>query len=390
MKILNVLNFFDKDTGGGIANRIFEMTDYLNNQGFKCDILTTDVGKNKYKFSDNSKISITYLKTKIERFFIPQNALLWLRKNIHQYDIIHLSGNWSILCVFAYYYAIKNKKKIIFSSMGWLSIQGRSKLFKYLFSVLFTNKIIQNADLLIAISPREINDFILRGANKNKIKLLPNGVSIENFKTKNDLLFRKIYKLDNRKIILFIGRICKIKGTDILIEAISKISNKIDDYQVCIFGQDDNGFIKKIIKKINDNKLNNMIYLFPPIIGSEKSMAYNAADFIVIPSRYDTMTIVALEAGASNCPIIYSKDCDFDDLEINNCGIKINPNAESLSDAILKLTKNNNLRNKMSDNIYNFILKNYSWEKIGSIFLKLIINIDKDYRSEELIDTIKK
>ena len=130
MKILNVLNFFDKDTGGGIANRVYEMTTYFDSKGITCDVLTTNIGKNIYKFSEKSKSKIFFMESLLNRFFIPKKANSWFKENISNYDIIHLSGNWSILCVIAYFYAKKKKKKIIFSAMGWLSIQGRSKLIK--------------------------------------------------------------------------------------------------------------------------------------------------------------------------------------------------------------------------------------------------------------------
>jgi glycosyltransferase involved in cell wall biosynthesis len=375
MKVLNVLNFFDKDTGGGIANRIYQLTNYLNQENISCDILTTNVGKNKYTYTPDKNIKVHYLDTYVKRFFIPSGSFKWLTKNIDSYDIIHLSGNWSILCIIVFYFSLWKNKKIIFSSMGWLSIQGNSKFLKFLFNTIFIKKLIKKANLLIAISPREIKEFVNMGGQEEKIILIPNGVTLNEFVHKDDNLFRKKYNLDERKIILKIGRICEIKGTDLLIDAIEILKDKLEEYQICIFGQDDNGYLKIIKDTIKEKKLDKLIKIFPPILGQDKSMAYNASDFILIPSRFDTMTIVALEAGASSCPVIYTEDCDFNELEQKNSGIMVTKDSDCIAKAILEFKNDEEKRLIYSSNIKKLVMEKYTWETVGKKFKETLFTL---------------
>ena len=71
--------------------------------------------------------------------------------------------------------------------------------------------------------------YIEMGVSKNKIEIIPNGINLsdyQNLPEKGE--FRKKYGIKNdEKIILYLGRINRIKGIDMLIEAFSDVSNDL-------------------------------------------------------------------------------------------------------------------------------------------------------------------
>ena len=121
--------------------------------------------------------------------------------------------------------------------------------------------------------------------------------------------------------------------------------------------------------------MGNLISLFPPILGQDKSMAYNASDFIIIPSRFDTMTIVALEAGASSCPVIYTEACDFSELHEKKSGIMVKENCYDIASAILEYKNNEDKRLFYASNIKQLIEEKYTWNIIGDKFKRHIIRL---------------
>ena len=73
------------------------------------------------------------------------------------------------------------------------------------------------------------------GVNKKNIVKIPNGIDV-NYYSKNypSSIFRKKHNLSSKKIILFIGRIDEIKGTDLLIN--SFICFPLLSFYINVFG----------------------------------------------------------------------------------------------------------------------------------------------------------
>ena len=79
--------------------------------------------------------------------------------------------------------------------------------------------------------------------------------------------------------------------------------------------------------------MNRKVTFLEPVIGDEKISAYHSADLFVIPSRFDTMTIVALEAAASSLPILISKQCDFSELSESGSGLEVSADIQELDES---------------------------------------------------------
>ncbi len=375
MKILNVLSSMDPVAGGGIMERIHQLSRQLIQKGHQCAILATAKGWSQEFIDKIEGLEAVSLPCLSERFMIPEGAGKWLDENIRRFDIVHLAGNWSPINVTAHKAARKHKSPYVFSAMGWLKIDGRSKLIKHIFRFLWTRQILLDANAVIAISPREIEDYKRFNVPKEKIRFIPNGIVTEGLGAKDDNAFRERYGLDNRKIILFIGRLSPIKGADLLVEAFSFIAGAFPDYQLLIFGNDHGGFQSQLERKIEAFNMRNSIKIFPPIFGAEKSWAYHAAELFVIPSRFDTMTIVALEAAACGCPVLLTDQCDFAAIGEHGGGLIVSCEAPAIAGGMHKLLNNPVELKQMGAAAGKYILKNYHWDKISDDFIRLFQNI---------------
>ena len=102
--------------------------------------------------------------------------------------------------------------------------------------------------------------------------------------------------------------------------------------------------------------------------------AYQTANVLVFPTNNsDGFGIPLIEAGAAKCPVITTNIGPAPELIRNNeTGILTAPNNLSeLTKAILKIITNEKLEKKMGLNGFQNVVKNYSWENITDMTLRV-------------------
>lgn len=375
MRILNVIMCLDPIHGGGAVERIYQLSRYLSLAREDCAILTTRQGWDQEHVRKLGNVKVIALPYISERFRIPIGLFGWLKKNIRDYDVVHLAMNWTIINVITYLYLRYYKRPYIYSAMGWLKIDGRFKFIKYIYRAIFTRGMAKHAKMCIAVSKREIGDYEQLGVDRKKISLIPNGLIAESIpKDGDNQIFRNNYHIDSRPVILFIGRLNLIKGPDLLIQAFAKISEKFPDYQLVIAGNN-YGFLNELKRLVAENKIDNKVTFLGPIFGAEKFSAYQSADLFVIPSRFDTMTIVALEAGASGTAILLTKQCDFDEIQEKGCGLAVDASVEGLEKGLRILLSDRKKLKEMGDRAREYVLKTYNWNDICREWIKIFENV---------------
>jgi glycosyltransferase involved in cell wall biosynthesis len=357
--------------GGGSVERIYQLSKHLVLAGEDCTILTTRQGWSEEHFRGLGKVNVVALPFISERFKIPLGLFRWLNKHAIEYDIIHLAMNWTSITAITYLYLRFSNRQYVYSAMGWLSINGRSRLIKHVYKLFFTKNMVRNASACIAVSKREVNDYISLGVEPCKVYLIPNGFTTESILNKeNGRFFRLSHKIDSRPIILFIGRLNPIKGPDLLIRAFAEVSDYYPSHQLIIAGND-YGFLEELKHIVNIYKIVDRVTFLNPIFGVEKYSAYQSADVFVIPSRFDTMTIVALEAAASGTPVLLTRQCDFSELQEAGGGLEVEASVEGIKFGLRKLLSNHKTLTEIGDRGKEFVFNNYSWETICKMFIEV-------------------
>jgi len=371
MRILNVIMCLDPIAGGGSVERVHQLSRQLALMGEDCTILTTKQGWSEEYYLKLGKVKVVALPYLSRRFKIPIGIFNWLKLNIRNYDIVHLAMNWTVINIIVYLYLRYYKRPYVYSAMGWLAIDGRLKFIKHIYRKLFTQQMIRQARACIAITKREVSDYISLGVDKTRVSLIPNGITIDPFLADpNRELFRLRYQIDSRPFILFIGRLNLIKGPDLLLKAFAGIAHTFSDYQLVIAGNN-YGLLDELKQLARFHKISNKVSFLGPIFGKEKLSAYSSADLFVIPSRFDTMTIVALEAAASGTPVLLTKQCDFDELAEAGGGLSVEANVESLKKGLSLLLSDRNKLKEMGNRGKRYVLKTYSWDRVGQHFIDI-------------------
>lgn len=205
--------------------------------------------------------------------------------------------------------------------------------------------IINSCDLIIGSTRKEKDSLVNRyGAVAGKVSVIPCGVDPTLFRPFNRQAAREITDIQDDNAILFVGRADPVKGLDNLLEAISLMNNQ-DCFRLVIIGGDDNSMqeVKEIVNSRDTHGIAAKMNLVGPVPHDRMYLYYNAADFCVIPSYYESFSMVALEAVACGTPILatnvgdvteISRHCDSCKIITSNSPRILAENLDGMLDAL--------------------------------------------------------
>ena len=223
---------------------------------------------------------------------------------------------------------------------------------------------------MIALNRMEFDQYEAAGVLSKKIAMVPNSLDLsEFFNLPKEGCFRQRFGLDEgKRIVLFLGRLNKIKGLDTLISAFKKVIEESNNVVLVIAGPDD-GYLSKLQSLINTLGINDNVLLVGPLYGKDKLAAYVDANVYVLPSTYETFPVTILEAYACSKPVIASKVGSLNDLVIDDItGLLVEVRSpDKLANAIIKLLSDPKKANEMGVNGRKLVQNQYNTEKVVGI-----------------------
>jgi glycogen(starch) synthase len=217
----------------------------------------------------------------------------------------------------------------------------------------------------------------LFGLPKNKSTIIPNGTDIEHFALDFDRQhLRNTLAAPSQKIVLYVGRLVREKGVQILLEAAPKVLNACPDTKFIMVGT---GYYMDELKQQAQNLgIGNYVNFLGYVDDLELRKLYNIADVVCIPSLYEPFGIVALEAMAAKVPVVTSDTGGLKDFVENmaNGITTYTGDSGSLAWGLLEILRNPELSKKMVQEAYERVSKIYNWKVIakqtGEIYERVI------------------
>ncbi len=112
------------------------------------------------------------------------------------------------------------------------------------------------------------------------------------------------YNLNDKKVVLFAGRLSGAKGGERLVEAFEQVAKKEPSARLLVLGQDQ-GYAETLKNYIASRDLSAKIIFSGWLSGPDLIAAYWTADVVVVPSLYlDPFPTVNLEAMACHKPVL--------------------------------------------------------------------------------------
>ena len=369
MKIAHVCPFY-KPAICGVGQVVYELTQRQLKEGHEVHVYTSDWDKNKRIKQKEEIIEGVYVHRCYHWFRAVNFVTIWpsvffklLKQN---FDVVHshISGHaHAILAAFAT--KIKKIRHIHTTHCPWTDAY-RNKIGVYGYYIskyTYIPILFKMVDKVIAITPWEIEFLLSYGCDKDKIKIIPNGMSdIFYKKIKNNDFRRKIKISDKDKMVLFFGRLNITKGIDKLIEVAKEISKERKDIYFVFRGPDEG--MKNLVEK-SSKEDRNIILIKETRDKEEIAKTYQAADVYVLPSYREGLPLTLFEAMASGLPVIASPvngiPCEMKEPE-NGFLVKYG-DLNILKKRILQILDDKKLAKKISENNKGKA-KNYDWDLI--------------------------
>ncbi|MEM2292952.1 MAG: glycosyltransferase family 4 protein [Nitrososphaerota archaeon] len=325
---------------GGAEAVIHDISTKLNSIGVNTDILTFNMN---YKWKPywhgktekNGKATIHKIPalnwfplTHSDRITMGINLIPGkFRGILKKYDILHFHGGDLTLPLFSY--GVRKPK--IFHLHG-LSLEFYKKYF-------ISRLILKNAaQTYICLTKTMKEQLTSLGIPEKRVEILPNGVDTSQFHPTKE---------KDENMILFVGRVCREKGIDILLTALNYLEIPVN---LTIIGPEDwnpNHFqtTLELIRKENEKGKHKIAYLGPKS-REEIIPYYQKASLLVLSSRREGFPMVILEALACETPVIATNVDGIAEIILNNkCGVLVPPNnPQKLAEAIQYVLDNRETR----------------------------------------------
>lgn len=261
---------------------------------------------------------------------------------IHAHDIIALSSSYS-----AFASRVRRKPFVLTQhDCGFEATHG-AKLFAYMMNNSTVGRFtLQTASAVIGLSSDAIRFVEGFGASAGKARIIPTSVDTTIFRPNQRKIIKEKMGIDS-PIVLFVGRLTKIKGVDILLRAFHDALSSAPDANLVIVGRGpEESQLRELQRKL---KLDRVFFL-GGVPRDEMPLIYSSCDLLALPSLYEPFGNVVIEAMASGLPVLGSKVGGMADVISNGeTGYHLRPgDVKHLSNYLKVLLLDNELRLKMS------------------------------------------
>jgi glycosyltransferase involved in cell wall biosynthesis len=346
----------DRFSIGGGLEHIFQIAEGMPENEFT---VFGEAGNGENRFNNLKNVTIS--SGKFRRSRIMENDP----------DIIHIHHIKPLISLFMNPFR-KYQVPILFTMHG-LHIHKYEfrinflKILKFRLRFLMERYFLKKANTVIAVS-REDCEFMQKKYQLNNVIYLTNGVDFTHIKRtdsdRKSLRLKLKLPLDDM-IFLTVSRFNFQKGYDILIRAISLIKETLKSQKVRFILVGDGEEMTTVRKLGEDLGVSQWI----DFLGERRDIfdLITASDVFILPSRWEGLPIVLLEAGLLKVPMVVSDTYGNREIAGENRGILFkNESFEELSTILNKIVYNKMELERFPKKMYDYIRDEYNLEKMIS------------------------
>jgi glycosyltransferase involved in cell wall biosynthesis len=342
--------------GGAVHRRMFEIAKAQSARGEKVIIYSADSEPSR---TDSHGVEIRSIAC---RHRMPFRDFEYLRKALwelrsERVDLLHFHN---LPEGAAYSKTIRAKKLLSFDY--FIFRRGKkTPLFWWYRNAL------RKFSLLLPVS-----EYCLRGyqaywgTNGVAIRILHNGVNLEQFSPDpaSGLARKHALGIEKERVILYVGRVCQQKGTDILLDAFEHLKQRAANVSLVVAGpakQFGNTSHTELTRRISEV---GGLYL-GPVHEKDLAATYNLCDVFVMPTRsVEMFGMAALEAQACGKPVVCSNHGGLPEVVSPRSGLFFPVgSAESLAKSLGELLEDANLYKSKTEASRPNALR-FSWSRI--------------------------
>jgi glycosyltransferase involved in cell wall biosynthesis len=309
-----------------------------------------------------------------------------LRANIRNFDVVHIHALFSFASTAAAFVAAKNKVPYIVRPLGVLNQWGltnRRSILKQASLALVEKRILTSAAAVHYTAAAERVEAARLGQWITTIPsfVIPLPVSApfsvigDQLSVNREEFLQKHPEARGKRILLFLSRIDRKKGIELLLEAFADVQKEIENLVLVIAGSGDPAYESSLRSKAELLGINELVVWTGFVSGKDKAAVLDAAEIFVLPSYSENFGIAAAEAFAAGKACVLSDQVGLsDDAQRANAAVVIRCDTNELADALKKLLADPAKRLAIGNAAQQFARNNLSLAAIGT-------QLDTEYRA---------
>ena len=234
----------------------------------------------------------------------------------------------------------------------------------------------QHADAIVAVSETIKEEYERRSGRK--IEVIPSLIPFRESKIPKNELRNKYGFSDNDMIILSLGSIKRIKGSNILLDVFLKLGKEyIEKNNLKLLYVGDGPMKPLLERKVNESGFDEYVKFFGNTPYEKVPEMYKLADIYIIPSLFESFGISVAEAMFNGLPIIGTNVYGVNNLinhEKNGLLFR-KEDRDDLKGKIKELVENKDSSDRFGDAAKSDYFKNYKFDDVVSEHIKLCENI---------------
>jgi len=302
-----------------------------------------------------------------------------LGRSVSQFDVVHIHELWHYPNHVAAGAARRNDVPYLISPLGTFASTALNKgrLKKRIYNTLIDRGLSNKASSFHAMTAQESRDIAAETSGV-PVEIVPIGVDPSEFASLPDPSeFERLYpEVKDKRVILFLGRLNRIKGLDILIKGFGRAARIRDDLHLLIAGPD-GGYEREARELVRSESLDSYVSFTGPIYGETKLAALSRADVFALTSYGEGFSVALLEALAASVPLIISRECHFPEVARSGAGVEINLVPQEFATALTQVIGNSSLLANMRSNARAMATGPYSWDSVGVAFKEVYERISE-------------
>jgi len=339
MKILHVVQSLDP-SWGGIARVLPALASELASAGEECRIATLDgdrfgtapdvPGVEVLRFAPNKKTGLGRSRSFNARIL----------SLVREADVVHFHGLWTGQNWTAGKAARRLGRPYIMTphSMMMPWAWRRSWWKKRPIGWLFEHKNLREATCLHALADGEAEHIRTLGFNQ-RIEVVPNGVHVDAYTDclAADGLIARFPELQDRKWLLFLGRIHPQKGIVQAMQACFDVLASADNWHLVVAGPDEVGLRKPLEAAVTRKGLSDRVTFTGMLPLADVQACLSYAKLLLQPSMSEGLSMSIIEAMAGGMPVLISTACNMPEVESRNAGRVVASTRADIAKALREL-----------------------------------------------------
>jgi glycosyltransferase involved in cell wall biosynthesis len=244
----------------------------------------------------------------------------------------------------------------------WVSLRDRIMIggLRYRMFVAVSSRVTAELQQIYAVPPSCIRE-------------ISNGIDLSRFGrcvASGSAVRREFGIPQDAKLLLFVGHEFQRKGLAHIIGALPRLGS---DTHLLVVGSDNPAPYRKLAAEVQDRVI---------FTGARSDLPalYSAADAFVLPTAYETFSLVCMEAMACGVPVFATAAGGIEDyLKDGVNGFRIRIDAEDIATKLAAAFADPALMGRLREGAFA-TARSYGWDRVGQRYIELLKQIDAEKR----------